>query len=237
MSESEFTFTDKRRIDPETFEVRGSEQTPTPEPEAVVGLGQSAAKADKPETKAAKTEENPGIDPNLEMLGEAEVLAAAEEVVNAAAENLSEVETREAQLEALVAERTEDLQRVQAEYQNYKRRVDRDRELSRKGGIEAVVLDLMPVLDAVEAAKAHGEIDAGFKLVIEELERIAAKYHLEFFGKVGEAFDPTLHEALLQMPYSEPVAVATVSQVMQPGVKLADRVLRPARVAVAEPEA
>jgi molecular chaperone GrpE len=146
------------------------------------------------------------------------------------------VNAKLAELQELVDERTNDLQRLHAEYANYKKRVDRDRALSRQGGIEAVVLDLLPVLDSVEAAREHDELTGGFKLVADELEKITAKYGLETFGEVGEPFDPQVHEALMQMPYSGEVSVATISAVMQRGVKLNERVLRPARVGVANPE-
>lgn len=139
------------------------------------------------------------------------------------------------ELEELITERTADLQRLQAEYANYKKRVDRDRALARLGGIEAVVLDLLPVLDSIEAAREHDELTGGFKLVAEELERLSAKYGLNVYGAVGEPFDPNVHEALMHVPM-EGVEVATVSAIMQKGVMLNDRVLRPARVGVAEPE-
>ncbi len=141
-----------------------------------------------------------------------------------------------AELQELIDERTADLQRLHAEYVNYKRRVDRDRLLARQGGIEAVVLDLLPVLDSVEAAREHSELVGGFKLVADELEKITAKYGLEAYGEVGDAFDPQIHEALMQMPIESAIEVATVAAVMQKGVKLNDRVLRPARVGVAEPQ-
>ncbi len=136
-----------------------------------------------------------------------------------------------------LAERTADLQRLQAEYANYKKRVDRDRGLARIGGIEAVVLDLLPVLDSIEAAREHDELVGGFKLVADELEKLTAKYGLEVFGEVGEVFDPQLHEALMHMPYpgDDEITETVVSAVMQKGVKLNDRVLRPARVGVADP--
>ncbi len=140
-----------------------------------------------------------------------------------------------AELEELAAERTQDLQRLQAEYANYKKRVDRDRALSRQGGIEAVGLDLLPVLDSIEAAREHDELTGGFKLVADELERLASKYGLTVYGEVGEEFDPNVHDALMQVPM-EGIEVTTVSAVMQKGVRLNDRVLRPARVGVAEPE-
>jgi len=143
-----------------------------------------------------------------------------------------------AELQELVAERTDDLQRLHAEYANYKKRVDRDRALARQGGVEAVVLDLLPVLDSVEAAREHDELVGGFKLVADELEKATAKYGLETFGEVGEEFDPQLHEALMQMPFpgEAEITVPTISAVMQRGVKLNERLLRPARVGVANPE-
>jgi molecular chaperone GrpE len=136
--------------------------------------------------------------------------------------------------EALLAERTADLQRVQAEYANYKKRVDRDRLLARQSGIEAVLGDLLPVLDAIEAARAHDELTGGTKLLADELEKIAAKYGLEAFGAADEPFDPHVHEALMQVDRPG-YAVTSVAQVFQSGYRLKDRVLRPARVAVAEP--
>lgn len=139
------------------------------------------------------------------------------------------------ELEEMVAERTADLQRLQAEYANYKKRVDRDRGLARISGVEAVVLDLLPVLDSVEAAREHQELVGGFKLVADELEKVSGKYGLEVFGEVGEVFDPRLHEALMHMPYEGEITETTISAVMQKGVRLNDRVLRPARVAVADP--
>ena len=142
---------------------------------------------------------------------------------------------REAQLEQLISERTADLQRLQAEYINYKKRVDRDRDLARQGGVESVLTDFMPVLDAITLAKQHDDIAGGFKMVVDELEKVTSKHGLVSFGEVGEEFDPNVHDALMQVPM-EGIEVTTVSAVMQKGVRLNDRVLRPARVGVAEPE-
>lgn len=179
-----------------------------------------------------------------------EVVAQAEAVVESAASAPAEAtgktearrgmesdevaeETRD--WETIAAERTADLQRLQAEYVNYKKRVDRDRALARQLGIEAVVTDLMPVLDAIQLAKSHGELDGGFKMVAEEFEKVASKHGLVVFGAVGDPFDPTHHDALMEVPLEEKVTVTTVSQVIQPGYQLKDRVIRPARVAVANP--
>ncbi len=140
------------------------------------------------------------------------------------------------QLKALAAERTADLQRLHAEYSNYKKRVDRDRSLAREGGVEAVVLDLLPVLDSIESAREHDELVGGFKLVADELEKVIAKYGLEAYGEVGDAFDPQIHDALMQLPMEGELTGPTVSAVMQRGVRLNGRVIRPARVGVAQPE-
>jgi molecular chaperone GrpE len=161
---------------------------------------------------------------------------AIAEILDAAESEPVEPKSETEQLKDLIAERTLDLQRLHAEYANYKKRVDRDRLLSRAAGIEAVVLDLLPVLDGVEAAREHSELVGGFKLVAEELEKITSKYGLEVFGEVGEPFDPQIHEALMQMPMAGDFEVATVSAVMQRGVRLNDRVIRPARVGVADPD-
>lgn len=140
------------------------------------------------------------------------------------------------ELEELASERTADLQRLQAEYANYKKRVDRDRSMSRAAGVESVVIDLLPVLDSIAAARDHGELTGGFKLVADELEKVGAKYGLVTFGELGDEFDPTLHEALMHMPYEGEHDTTVVSGVMQKGAKLNDRVIRPARVGVADPE-
>ena len=185
------------------------------------------------------TDQNPEYVPDGEAADEGLEAPAPEFQVpdDAASRTGGGPSEREAGLEAQVSERTADLQRLQAEYVNYKRRVDRDRALARQGGIEAVVLDLLPVLDSIEAAREHNELAGGFALVATELEKIAAKYGLEVFGDVGDVFDPTIHEALMHLPYAgeDELEVTTVSAVMQKGVRLDDRVLRPARVGVAEP--
>ncbi len=134
-----------------------------------------------------------------------------------------------------LGERTADLQRLQAEYVNYKRRVDRDRHVARQAGIDQVVNDLLPVLDSIEAARQHEELEGGFRLVVDSLEKVAAKYGLVAFGEVGDDFDPSIHEALMQVPMEGDHTHQIVSSVMQKGIKLGDRVLRPARVGVADP--
>ena len=168
---------------------------------------------------------------------EAEGLVEESTLADATPEGFNDsiVSAKISELEELTAERTADLQRLHAEYANYKKRVDRDRALARQGGIEAVVLDLLPVLDSIEGAREHDELTGGFKLVADEIEKVGAKYGLSVYGEVGDPFDPNVHEALMHVPMPG-VEVTTVSAVMQKGVRLNDRVLRPARVGVAEPE-
>nr|WP_269457607.1 nucleotide exchange factor GrpE [Auraticoccus monumenti] len=139
-------------------------------------------------------------------------------------------------LEQALTERTLDLQRLQAEYVNYKRRVDRDREVSRASGAESVLKDLLGVLDDVRSAREHGELAGAFKAVGEEVEKVAAKHGVTAFGEAGDPFDPQVHEALMHS-YSEDVTQPTAVQVLQSGYKVGERVLRPARVAVSEPAA
>ena len=142
---------------------------------------------------------------------------------------------REAQLEQLISERTADLQRLQAEYINYKKRVDRDRDVARQKGVEQVVNDLLPVLDAIDAARQHEEFEGGFRLVVDALEKVTGKYGLVAFGEVGEEFDPNVHEALMHMPLEGDHTTTVVSAVIQKGIRLGDRIVRPARVGVADP--
>ncbi|MEO7980388.1 MAG: nucleotide exchange factor GrpE [Sporichthyaceae bacterium] len=134
-----------------------------------------------------------------------------------------------------VAERTADLQRLQAEYANYRRRVDRDREVIRETAVAHVLTNLLPVLDDIGRARDHGELGGGFKSVGEALEAAVEKLGLERFGTAGDPFDPTVHEALTHTTSAE-VTETTAVEVFQPGYRIGDRIVRPARVAVADPE-
>ncbi|MFT4167148.1 MAG: nucleotide exchange factor GrpE [Microlunatus sp.] len=190
------TIRDRRRIDPETYQVREPQSAAAPDP-----AGQQVSGPEDLEVTAAGA-------------------AAAEEI---------------ADLKTQVGERTADLQRLQAEYVNYKRRVDRDRDVARKGGIEAVLKDLMSVLDDIRSAREHEELTGGFKAVADEVERIATRHGLESYGTKGEPFDPHIHEALLHA-HADGVDGPTCVEILQPGYRIGERVLRPARVAVAEPD-
>ena len=139
------------------------------------------------------------------------------------------------QVRTALSERTADLQRLQAEYQNYRRRVERDRVAVREIAVANLLTELLPVLDDIGRAREHGELVGGFKSVAESLETVAAKLGLQQFGKEGEPFDPLVHEALMHS-YSPDVTQTTCVQILQPGYRLGERNLRPARVAVAEPQ-
>ena len=185
---------DRRLIDPQTYEVRQSED-PAAAPGARV---QPVAEGDLP--------------------GVEEVLADELAAVRAQA-----------------AEATADAKRIAAEYANYRKRVDRDREVQRQLTIGAVLTELLPVLDDIERARSHGELEGGFKSVGEAVEAVAVKLGLQSYGQAGEPFDPTVHEAMTSSPDPE-VTEPTVAAVYQAGYRLGDRVLRPARVAVADTE-
>jgi len=179
---------DKRRIDPETGELR------------------------HPAAMAAEHE--PDLEPELVTDG----------LESAAAD--------------LAAERLADLQRLQAEYVNYRKRVERDRDVARDLAVGGVLEALLPVLDDIHLARQHGDLAEGpFAAIADKLEAILARYGLVRFGEAGEPFDPAVHEALMhsQADLGEGVEVTTVTQVLQPGYRQGDRVVRAARVAVADP--
>ena len=141
-----------------------------------------------------------------------------------------------------LGERTADLQRLQAEYVNYKRRVDRDRALTQERAVRDVLEALLPVLDDIQGARDHGDLtDGPFAAIADKLEASLGKYGLTRFGDKGEAFDPMVHEALMHQawPEGDPALDGaegtTVVMVLQPGYKTGDTVIRPARVAVADP--
>jgi molecular chaperone GrpE len=134
-----------------------------------------------------------------------------------------------------LAERTADLQRLQAEYANYRKRVERDRAAVRDMALANVLGDMLPVLDNIGRAREHGELTGGFKSVADSLEAALTKLGLTSYGEDGDPFDPNLHEALMHS-YSPDVTEATCVRILQPGYTIGGRTLRPARVAVAEPE-
>lgn len=181
---------DRRRIDPDTGEVR----PPAPE----TGAGEPAAEAATPQ--------------------EAELVSG-----------------QEAELKAQLDERTADLQRLQAEYANYRKRIDRDRESVVNGAKAQVAGELLSVLDDIERAAQHGDLTGAFKAVADKLVATLERTGLESFGHEGEPFDPSVHEAV-QHDTSPDVAGPTVTAVLRRGYKFGDRVVRAAMVAVTDHE-
>ena len=134
-----------------------------------------------------------------------------------------------------VAERTADLQRLQAEFLNYKRRVERDRELIRENSTYAVLAPITEVLDTIDRAREHAPLEDGFKAVADQLERIVAGLGLSKFGEVGDPFDPTIHEALSHIGEDPEVKVTTCKVIAKAGYRIGDRVVRAAQVLVVDP--
>jgi molecular chaperone GrpE len=195
---------DRRRIDPETGEVRVPAHAA--EPEAPVGSG------------------GPSSGPSL-----------GDSLMEDSVEATSGVEEILADLERQLAERTADLQRVQAEYANYRKRIERDRVVVVDSAKASLVTDLLPLLDDLERAERHGDLTGAFKAVGDKLFSSLQRSGLEAFGGEGEPFDPSVHEAV-QHNTSPDVAGPTVTVVMRAGYKFGERVLRPALVGVTDHE-
>ena len=182
-----FSFQDKRRIDPDTGEVREQPAAPGPAP------------ADE-----------------------------FDQIVEGLKGDFEAVDTK-------VAELTADLQRVHAEYANYRKRVERDRETVKDLAVGAALGDMLPVLDDIGRARDHGDLEGAFKSVAESFESTIARLGLEKYGEAGDEFDPTIHEAISHATSPE-VTGPTCTQVFQPGYRYKGKVLRPAIVAVTDPE-
>ena len=130
---------------------------------------------------------------------------------------------------------TEDLQRLQADYSNYRKRVDRDRAVAHELAVASVLNELLPILDDLDRARTHGELEGGFKSVAEQIENAVSKIGLLKFGEAGTPFDPQIHEALMHLTSNE-VSEVTATEILQKGYKYKERVLRTARVTVTDPE-
>ncbi|MEU3625539.1 nucleotide exchange factor GrpE [Amycolatopsis coloradensis] len=202
---------DRRRIDPLTGEVRPA--GPAAEPQD--GPKHAAPVEEPVVTEAPEPAAHAGPGLGETIVGDSVSVATG--------------------LEKELAERTADLQRLQAEYANYRKRVDRDREQVVSGAKAAVVGDLLPLLDDLERAEQHGDLTGAFKAVGEKLVGSLQRSGLEPFGAEGEAFDPSVHEAV-QHSTSPDVAGPTVTTVMRRGYRFGDRVLRAALVGVTDHE-
>jgi molecular chaperone GrpE len=232
---------DNRRIDPVTGQVRGKHAAS--KPAGTTGAGRPAAAAEPDEAGNGEPEDH--VDDAAAAEAAEEIIDGAEDIIDGAADEdiiegivedviVAERQDAVADAEARLAERTADLQRLQAEYANYRKRVDRDRAAVREQAVAATLAGLLPVLDAISQAKEHGELSGGFKSVADSLAAALGRLGLVAYGEKGDPFDPKIHEALTSS-YSPDVAEDTCIEILQPGYKVGDRILRPARVAVAEP--
>ena len=153
-------------------------------------------------------------------------------------ENVDSTESQENTQESVKSAEevlTEDLQRLQADYSNYRKRVDRDRAVAYELAVASVLNELLPILDDLDRAQTHGELEGGFKSVADQIENAVTKIGLVKFGEAGTPFDPQIHEALMHLTSSE-VNEVTATEILQKGYKYKERVLRPARVTVTDPE-
>jgi molecular chaperone GrpE len=201
---------------PETGDLTEGEPTAAPSPEDVPsgGFGDSAG----------------------EMANETEVEADVPPHQDAAYDDDVDTEVDElAAMKGSLADLTNDLQRLSAEYANYRKRVDRDRQLVAESAAYKALAPVVEVLDTIDRAKEHGELEGGLKAVADQLERVVAAAGLVRFGEPGDAFDPTLHEALSHLGTDPDVEVTTVKHVAKGGYRLGDRVLRAAQVLVVDP--
>jgi molecular chaperone GrpE len=154
-----------------------------------------------------------------------------------AEETTSEVISEEAATESKdpVSALTEDLQRLQAEFANYRKRQERERASAAELAISSVLLEFLAVLDDLDRAEAHNELSGGFKAVADQIISTTSKLGLEKFGEAPSLFDPNIHDALMHET-SEEVKETTVTKILQPGYIYKERVLRPARVVVTDPQ-
>lgn len=197
---------DRRRIDPET----GERRTPAP----------NGDEAQVAESMSGTLDEEIG---------------QAEESAEPSAEGGSPETGESTGLQKQVDELTADLKRVTAEYANYRKRVERDRESVIAAAKASVAGDLLTVLDDLERAEAHGDLNGAFKAVADKLVGALERAGLESFGKEGEPFDPSVHEAV-QHDTSPDVTEPTVTMVLRRGYRFSDRVLRAALVGVTDHE-
>ncbi|PSL55170.1 molecular chaperone GrpE [Saccharothrix carnea] len=204
---------DRRRIDPETGQVREPEHDENPQPEA----------------GASQTDLPPGAEPDSSESGGKHAAPEAPDEAQAVAVDPT------VELKAQLDERTADLQRLTAEYANYRKRVERDRELVITTAKAQVAGELLGVLDDIERAGAHGDLTGAFKAVADKLVSALHGTGLEPFGHEGEEFDPSVHEAV-QHGTSPDVSGPTVTAVLRRGYRFGERVLRPALVAVTDHE-
>lgn len=216
-TEEPVRFTDKRKIDPETGQVRGQDDAGSPQEGAEAPVGGH----------------HEDLTPTDEAHDSEDALAQAERILNEVSAEDAEAPAESGGLEA---ELRNDLLRLQAEYVNYRKRVERDRETVRELAVQSVLSGLLPVLDDLDAARQHGDLaDGPFASIANKLDGILAAQGLERIAEAGVAFDPQIHEALMQQPNAE-IPAEHVGMVLRPGYRKGDRVIRAAQVVVSTGE-
>ncbi|WP_223409215.1 nucleotide exchange factor GrpE [Occultella gossypii] len=206
-NESEPVIRDKRRLDPNTGEVR-SEGGAAVEPDG----GASRADA-SPVEPVAEGDAAPSVDDELAK-AKAEALDLADQVARGKA----------------------DLYNLDQRFNNFVKRSRAEAEAEKTRGAHSVVEALIPVLDDIAAARQHQALEGPFASIADKLETtLTTRFGVERFGAEGEEFDPNVHEALMHNQ-SPDVTVDTITTVLQPGYRAGDVVIRPARVGVTGPE-
>ncbi len=257
---------DKRRIDPETGRVREQVSTPASPPpyESLfggAGMSNSPAASPTASPTAEETTTAKVATENAHAAHAAKVAAATKAYADTSAATAptpaaptqpqqpqqpqqptqptpppaTPAAGAQADPATQLAERTADLQRVTAEYANYRRRVEKERETIKQQAIAGVLTGLLPLLDDIDRAREHGDLTGGFKSVGEALEQSMQRLGVVKFGQPGDAFDPNIHDAMMHT-HSDEVTQTTAVQVLQAGYMMGERLLRPARVAVADPQ-
>jgi molecular chaperone GrpE len=214
---------DKRRVDPETGDVRKPK-----------GGGGSGAKAPGPHPGSADPS-RAGTDPST---GSGTGAEGDNPAPVEAPDGLSPDDQALLDQAAvdLVAEMRSDMLRAQAELVNFRTRVERDRAANREAVIAEVIRALLPALDDLDRARAHGDLEEGtpMSIVAQKLHSAFERYGLRVIGEKGDAFDPAFHEAVVQVP-SPDATQNTIAEVLEPGYALGDRLVRAAKVAVSVP--
>ncbi len=233
--------TDKRRIDPTSGQVRvPAGASPVDVPAGTAGpsgpsgspTAAAASTATPGEQMSQQTGPGPEVDqPDAVGTDVPDGQPAAQDAT-AQAQQTDAPQTDDARQ---LAERTEDLQRVSAEYANYRRRVDRDRTAVVDQAAERFAAQLIPVVDDIERAREHGDLTGAFKVVADRVLGLLDGLGVTTFGAAGDPFDPALHEAVLHDSSAE-VSVPTATTVLRPGFRRGERVLRSAMVGVTDPE-
>ncbi|WP_120522477.1 nucleotide exchange factor GrpE [Arthrobacter celericrescens] len=201
---------DNRKVDPETGAARHPHQEAAPDARTPAGAEGTAG-------------------------AEGDALSQAEEILNGVEVPAEESVASGASAAAEATELRNDLLRLQAEYVNYRKRVERDRAVAGEMAVIGVLNSLLPVLDDIDAARQHGDLEDGpFAAIAAKLENSLKTYGLERIDATGVEFDPTIHEALIQQP-GQDIEVDTVSQVLRSGYRSKERVLRAAQVIVSVP--